>query len=600
MGLKSDRWIKFKARHEGMIEPFYDSLIRKSENGEKVISYGLSSYGYDIRIAPEFKIFTNVNSAIVDPKNFDESTFVAINADACIIPPNSFILGYSAEKIKTPDDTLILCIGKSSYARCFDGATKVALANGTSLSLEEMSKKPKEPYFGYGVLADGTIIITELLEPRFVGKDSLLEVELDTGGIVKCTPDHEWMLRDGTYLEASQLKAGTSIMPLYRYVSRGYEAVMQQNGKQWSSTHRLADEWNLLNEIYLEEEDTHRHHIDENKRNNYPSNIIRMNSTEHLKYHNYFRDLDPELHSSRIKEAFEKLKQDPEWVARFSEAQSIRIKNWFAKPGVKEAHGQAMKSAWTDTRRAEASQRQRQLMQETLQEHSQKMKDAWEDDVDRKKRQAEFARQINIRDEITEEKIISALKEAGTIRGAAQLLNCDRSVFRRFPELNLESHLDRKKITEEDAMDALKEAGTIRGAARLLNCSRSVFRKFPKIFKDAAIPPKNHKIKAIRECAGLHDVFCVTSAATGNFALETGVFVKNCGLIVNVTPMEPGWEGHITLEISNTTPLPAKIYANEGIAQLLFFEGDDPCEVTYRDRKGKYQNQPPEVVLPRL
>jgi len=595
MGLKSDRWIKSKAKHEGMIEPFYDTLVRHSKTGEKIISYGLSSYGYDIRIAPEFKIFTNVNSAIVDPKNFNESTFVSIKGDVCIIPPNSFILGYSTEKIKTPDDTLILCIGKSSYARCFDGATKVALANGTSLSLAEMASNPKETYFGYGALADGTIVMTELLEPRYVGRDSLLEVELDSGEIVKCTPDHEWLLRDGTYVEASQLKTGASIMPLYRQISRGYEAVMQQNGTCWSATHWLADDWNLLNNIYQKIEDAHRHHIDENKRNNYPANIIRMNSIDHLKYHNYFRD--SELHSSRIKEAFEKLKQDPEWVLRFSEAQSIRSKNWFAKPGVKEAHGQAMKSAWTDARRVEAAERQRQFMQENLRAHSQKMKDAWKDDEDRKKRQAEFARQINIRDEITEEKIIAALKEAGNIRGAANLLNCDRSVFRRFPELDLESHLDRKQITEKDAAEALKEAGSIRGAAKLLNYSRSVFKKFPNLLKET---PNNHKIKSIHECKGLHDVFCVTSAATGNFALEAGVFVKNCGLIVNVTPMEPGWEGHITLEVSNTTPLPAKIYANEGVAQLLFFEGDDPCEITYRDRKGKYQNQPPEVVLPRL
>lgn len=118
MGLKSDRWIKFKAKHEGMIEPFYDSLIRQSETGEKIISYGLSSYGYDIRIAPEFKIFTNVNSAIVDPKNFDGSTFVSINTNVCIIPPNSFILGRSVERLKIPDDVLCVCLGKSSMARC--------------------------------------------------------------------------------------------------------------------------------------------------------------------------------------------------------------------------------------------------------------------------------------------------------------------------------------------------------------------------------------------------------------------------------------------------------------------------------------------------
>ena len=92
--------------------------------------------------------------------------------------------------------------------------------------------------------------------------------------------------------------------------------------------------------------------------------------------------------------------------------------------------------------------------------------------------------------------------------------------------------------------------------------------------------------------------FCLTVSETGNFALEAGVFVHNCGIVANVTPLEPGWEGHVTLELSNTTPLPAKVYANEGIVQLLFFQGEQP-EVTYADRKGKYQGQT-GVTLPKL
>ncbi len=93
-------------------------------------------------------------------------------------------------------------------------------------------------------------------------------------------------------------------------------------------------------------------------------------------------------------------------------------------------------------------------------------------------------------------------------------------------------------------------------------------------------------------------MYCLTVPEAGNFALEAGVFVRNCGIVANVTPLEPGWEGHVTLELSNTTPLPAKVYANEGIVQLLFFQGDRP-EVTYRDRQGKYQGQR-GVTLPKL
>ena len=117
MGLKNDRWITTMAQDEGMIEPFSPELIRLA-NGAKLISYGLSSYGYDIRLAPEFKIFTNISGVVVDPKAFEESAFITTQGDTCIIPPNSFVLGYSIEKIRVPDDVLVLCIGKSSYARC--------------------------------------------------------------------------------------------------------------------------------------------------------------------------------------------------------------------------------------------------------------------------------------------------------------------------------------------------------------------------------------------------------------------------------------------------------------------------------------------------
>ena len=109
---------------------------------------------------------------------------------------------------------------------------------------------------------------------------------------------------------------------------------------------------------------------------------------------------------------------------------------------------------------------------------------------------------------------------------------------------------------------------------------------------------RNHKVAAVREIPGDHDVYCLTVPEAGNFALESGVFVKNCGIIVNVTPLEPEWEGHVTLEFSNTTPLPAKIYANEGVAQMLFFESDEICETSYRDRGGKYQGQR-GVTLPK-
>jgi dCTP deaminase len=119
MSIKSDRWIRRMAREQRMIDPFVDTQVRAlDQEGRKVISYGLSSYGYDMRVAPEFKIFTNVLSAIVDPKHFDSKSFVEFEGDVCIVPPNSFALARSVEYFRIPRNCLTICVGKSTYARC--------------------------------------------------------------------------------------------------------------------------------------------------------------------------------------------------------------------------------------------------------------------------------------------------------------------------------------------------------------------------------------------------------------------------------------------------------------------------------------------------
>jgi dCTP deaminase len=113
MAIKSDKWIRRMALEHDMINPFTEKQMR-----EGVVSYGLSSYGYDLRVADEFKIFTNVNSAVVDPKKFDEKSFVTVQADSIMVPPNSFALARSVEYFKIPRDVLTICVGKSTYARC--------------------------------------------------------------------------------------------------------------------------------------------------------------------------------------------------------------------------------------------------------------------------------------------------------------------------------------------------------------------------------------------------------------------------------------------------------------------------------------------------
>jgi len=137
--VRNDRWIKEMAR-KGMIEPFEEGLVK-----EGVISFGVSSYGYDMRVADEFKIFTNINNTVVDPKNFDPKSFVEFRGNVCIIPPNSFALARSVEYFRIPRDVLVICIGKSTYARCgiivnvtplepaWEGFVTVEISNTTPL-----------------------------------------------------------------------------------------------------------------------------------------------------------------------------------------------------------------------------------------------------------------------------------------------------------------------------------------------------------------------------------------------------------------------------------------------------------------------------------
>ena len=117
MSIKSDHWIRSMAAQHGMIEPFAPDQVREHE-GRRLISYGTSSYGYDVRCADEFKVFTNINSTIVDPKAFDARSFVDVKADVCIIPPNSFALARTVEYFRIPRSVLTVCLGKSTYARC--------------------------------------------------------------------------------------------------------------------------------------------------------------------------------------------------------------------------------------------------------------------------------------------------------------------------------------------------------------------------------------------------------------------------------------------------------------------------------------------------
>lgn len=174
MSIKADKWIIEKAQ-EGMIEPFAPNQVRYLDD-KKIISYGTSSYGYDVRCAREFKIFTNINNSLVDPKNFDAESFVEFEGDSCIIPPNSFALARTMEYFRIPKEVLVICLGKSTYARCgiivnvtplepeWEGHVTLEFSNTTPL--------PAKIYAGEGVA-----------QMLFLGADEVCETSYkDRGG----------------------------------------------------------------------------------------------------------------------------------------------------------------------------------------------------------------------------------------------------------------------------------------------------------------------------------------------------------------------------------------------------------------------------------
>ena len=171
MSVHADTWIRRMAREHAMIEPFEESLVRRNGGETPVISYGLSSYGYDLRVATEFKVFTNVFNTVVDPKNFDPRSFVDVQTDICIVPPNSFALARSVEYFRIPRDVLALCVGKSTYARCgiivnltpfepeWEGHVTLEISNTTPL--------PARIYAGEGLAQVIFLSAAELCETSY-------------------------------------------------------------------------------------------------------------------------------------------------------------------------------------------------------------------------------------------------------------------------------------------------------------------------------------------------------------------------------------------------------------------------------------------------
>jgi deoxycytidine triphosphate deaminase len=597
MSIKSDRWIRRMAAEHGMIDPFSPEQVRVSD-GHKIVSYGTSSYGYDVRCADEFKIFTNINSTIVDPKNFDEKSFVDFKGPVCIIPPNSFALASTVEFFRIPRSVLTVCLGK-----CVTGDTRVVDAEtGAYVPITEMR-------WGKSTLAFDSRRLKAAKVSAFVpqGRKEVFELRTRAGLRIRATSNHPFLKFNG-WAPLSELRPGDRIAAARDIPIFGKTAI-----PDWEAS--------LLGLMISEGQcDTPGHS---------PT----------------YTTADPAM----VRQLTTCIAESGLGVVTFKGNYGYRIVNRAGRGGVAQRNRAHL---WLQKHRLNVGAGEKFVPQSvfTAPENSVRLflqslfsgdgsvyhsrAGVFVEYYSKSRRLIEDVHHLLLRFGV-----FSLIREKTTSIGtrACKIQITDKDQIQRFADrigftpgslkqLKLESEvlpMIRAQPRRRSNFDTLpQEAWHMIGvAARVGGLSLSALNI--KVYPLQSVPfraavqvaratgdlyvsplingPLWDVVEQI-EPVGEEEVFDITVPTLHNF-VANGLIVHNstyarCGIIVNVTPLEPEWEGHVTLEFSNTTPLPAKIYANEGVAQMLFFESDEVCETSYRDRGGKYQGQR-GVTLPK-
>jgi deoxycytidine triphosphate deaminase len=585
------------AAEHGMIEPFSAQQVRVSD-GHKIVSYGTSSYGYDVRCAEDFKIFTNINSTIVDPKSFDEKSFVDFKGPVCIIPPNSFALASTVEFFRIPRSVLTVCLGK-----CVTGDTRVVDADtGAYVPITEMR-------WGKSTLALDSWRLKAAKVSAFVpqGKKEVFELRTSAGLRIRATANHPFLKLKG-WVALNDLHPGDRIA-----AARDIPVFGKTPIPDWEAS--------LLGLMISEGQcDTPGHS---------PT----------------YTTADPAL-VDLLKTC---MADSGLGVVTFKGRYGYRLVNRQGRGGVPE-HNRA--HAWLQKYQLNIGAGEKFVPQSifTAPESSVRLflQSLFSGDgsvysskaglfleyYSKSRRLIEDVHHLLLRFGV-----FSLIREKITAIGtrACKIQITDKDQIRRFaerigftPGSLKQQRLDvevlpiiRAPPRRRSNFDTLPaEAWPMIGmAARVggvtlssINVHTNPSQSVPfyaatqvalatgDMYVSPLIEGPMWDVVESIEPAGEEEVFDISVPTLHNF-VANDLIVHNstyarCGIIVNVTPLEPEWEGHVTLEFSNTTPLPAKIYANEGVAQMLFFESDEVCETSYKDRGGKYQGQR-GVTLPK-
>lgn len=437
-----------------------------------------------------------------------------------------------------------------SAGGCFSGDTRLLLADGRTLSFEKIVKEWKqgETNYCYTIKKDGNVGIEKILNPRITKREAeVIKVVLDNNEEVVCTPDHKFMLRDGSYVEAKNLKPDMSLMPIRKKISKienritidGYEMVLNPKTHKWVFTHVLADKYNMENNIYSENAGTHKHHIDFNKLNNSPNNIIRLTSDNHLELHRKHVTLT--LHRPEVIEKCNMIKRSPEYRRRLSKKMkeelggmlSFRAKKQWENPGYKKYMARKFLEFYNSN--YEYRKKSREVLKKAQRKY-------WALKENKDKQSARAKKYFETYPEIRKQLSIKAIdqwknEELLKWRSSQTQQQWTKEFRKKRSEAYNQTYFNEsmkflRGVYEKygDVVFYDRERKTLRKRnSNLLKMNTMVERFFggKMVDLEEAVKNFNHKIKRVELLKERIDVYDIEVPDTHNFALASGVFVHN-------------------------------------------------------------------------